>query len=174
MPLNIGEEALNFDLTSSEDVLIMLRDEVARTPVVLYVFRDAADPGVIDDLVALGAAVGELGRRRAKVLAVAKQPLAGLKQLQVERKLLFPLLHDDRDFCTAYGVPAPEEGSTSRPALLLVGRDQRVRWQAGAGVRAAAVLPELFKQLEAENPPSATYPRRVINRFIGRGVRRAG
>ena len=37
-----GVEAPNFDLTSTEDVVLMLRDEVPRMAVVLYFF---ADPG---------------------------------------------------------------------------------------------------------------------------------
>ena len=173
MPLNIGDEAPNFDLSSSEDVLLMLRDEVARTPIVLYVFRDAGDPGVGEDLAALTAARAELARRRARALAVAKQPLAELKKLQMERKLPFALLHDDRDFCAAYGVAPAEEGGAARPALLLVGRDQKIRWQAAPGTSAAAALPEILRELDAHAPIHASYPRTVINRFIGRGVKRA-
>jgi peroxiredoxin len=173
MPLAIGDEAPNFDLSSSEDVLLMLRDEVARTPVVLYVFRDAADPGVGEDLAALAAARAELGRRRARVLAVAKQPLAELKKLQAERRLPFALLHDDRDFCAAYGVVAAEEGGPARPALLLVDRDQKIRWQAAPGATAAAAMGEILRQLDAHAPVHASYPRSVVNRFIGRGVKRA-
>lgn len=173
MSLNIGDEAPNFDLSSSEDVLLMLRDEVARTPIVLYLFRDAGDPGVGEDLAALAAARAELARRRARVLAVARQPLADLKRLQAERKLPFPLLHDDRDFSAAYGVVPAGEGGVARPALLLVGRDQKIRWQAGPGTSAAAAMPEILRELDAHAPIHTSYPRSVVNRFIGRGVRHA-
>ena len=173
MPLDIGDEAPNFDLSSSEDALLMLRDEVARTPVVLYVFGDGGDPGVRQDLAALAAARPELAKRRAKVLAVAKQKLDELKRLQVELKLSFPLLHDDRDFCAAYGVASGEDGAAARPALLLVGRDQRVLWQAGPATSATAALGEILAKLDGQELPSATYPQSVVNRFIGRGVKRA-
>ena len=173
MPLNIGDEAPNFDLSSSEDVLLMLRDEIARSPIVLYVFRHSGDPGVSEDLAALAAARVELARRRARVLGVSKQALAELKALQMERRLPFALLHDDRDFCTAYDVPAPAEGAVAAPALLLVGRDQRVVWKASPGTRAAAAMSEVLQQLDGHTPIPASYPRAVVNRFIGRGVKRA-
>ena len=38
--ISIGDQAPDFDLTSTEGSLLMLRDEVPRTAVVLYVFAD--------------------------------------------------------------------------------------------------------------------------------------
>ena len=42
-PLTVGDEAPDFDLSSTEDVVLMLKDEVPRTPVLLYLFSGPAD-----------------------------------------------------------------------------------------------------------------------------------
>lgn len=41
--LAIGDVAPNFDLSSTEDVLLMLRDEAPRTAVLLYFFSPDAE-----------------------------------------------------------------------------------------------------------------------------------
>ena len=41
--LSPGDEAPNFDLTSTEDVVLMLRDEVSRTAALLYFFDVEAE-----------------------------------------------------------------------------------------------------------------------------------
>ena len=53
--LRVGDEAPNFDLTSTEDVLLMLRDEIPRSPVLLYFFPVEFATGVKDDLSSLAA-----------------------------------------------------------------------------------------------------------------------
>jgi peroxiredoxin len=170
MSLEIGQEAPNFDLTSTEDALLMLRDEVARTAVLLY-FCPAPDAdGVRADLTALAAARDRLAAKRLRILAVSRAPLAALAAAQRELRLPFPLLHDDRDFSTRYGVAPPAEGAPAPRALFLVGRDQRLLWLACPTAGVAADLPRLEAALATPGTPLRAYPRKVLNRFIDRSV----
>ena len=164
-PLQVGDEAPNFDLTSTEDVLLMLRDEVPRTAVVLYFFASAGEARAVADLDALSARRAALAELDAKAMAISPAPLAELKKLQAERRLEFPLLHDDRGFATAYGFePA------APPALYVVDRWQKILWLQNPVASVAAALPEIEKLLGKTPPPTALYPKKVINRWIARWV----
>jgi peroxiredoxin len=168
--ISIGDEAPNFDLTSTEDALLMLRDEVSQNAVLLYFFADPASERARRDLDALNGGLAGLARHRARVLAVSPAKLDDLKRLQVERKLLFPLLHDDRGFSARYGVAAPEEGKAPEPAMVLVSRKQKVLWTANPVVAVADALAQVTKLLAALPSPTASYPRKVINRIVDRWV----
>ncbi|HEX7181910.1 MAG TPA: redoxin domain-containing protein [Thermoanaerobaculia bacterium] len=165
-PISIGDEAPNFDLSSTEECLLMLRDEVIRTSVVVYFFADPADERARRDLDALNRSLDKLAALRARVMAVSPAKLDDLKKLQVERKLLFPLLHDDRNFSASYGVVAPEEGRPAAPALVLVSRRQRVLWLANPVASVEEALPQVHKVLEDLPSPTKSYPKSVINRGI--------
>jgi len=181
-PISIGDEAPNFDLTSTEDALLMLRDEIIQTAIVLYFFADPAADRTGRDLDALNQSLDALGRLRTRVLGISPAKIDDLKKLQVKRKLLFPLLHDDRDFSARYGVTppapsaspaAPTEGQTAPsapPALVVVSRRQKVLWLANPVAAVAEALPEMLKLLKAQPSPTASYPRKVINRLIDRWV----
>ncbi len=169
-PIAIGDEAPNFDLTSTEDVVLMLRDEVPRTAVVLYFFADPADSRVRRDLEALGARAAALAALRAKALAVAPAPLAALKQLQRELSLPFPLLHDDRAKSAAYGVAPAAEGQAAPPVLAVVSRAQKILWLQNPAPPVAETMLELEKLLRGQPSPTALYPKSVINRWIDRWV----
>lgn len=171
--ISIGDEAPNFDLTSTEDVVLMLRDEVPRSAVVLYFFGSAADERVRRDLRALADRSAALARRHAQVLGISPAKLDGLKALQRELGLPFPLLHDDRGFSRAYGLQPAAEGEEVDPRLVVVGRRQQVLWLADPPAVSAA-LPEVEKVLRAEPRPTAGYPRSVINRLIDRWVNPSG
>jgi peroxiredoxin len=164
-PLSIADEAPNFDLSSTENAVLMLRDEVGRTSVVLYFFADPADPRVHGDLDALNQHLDRLARAalRARVLAVSPAKLDDLKKLQAERKLLFPLLHDDRNFSAAYGV-------VDAPALVVVSRKQRILWLANPVASVAEALPQVEKVLGEEPSPMKSYPKSVVNRLIDKLV----
>ncbi len=170
MRLEIGQEAPNFDLTSTADALLMLRDEVARTALLLYFFPAPDAPGVRADLAALATARERLAAGKTRCLAISRAPLAALAAVQRELRLPFPLLHDDRDFSARYGVAAPEEGAPTPRALCLVGRDQRVRWLACPTADVAAELPRIAAALATPGPPLRAYPRKIVNRFIDRSV----
>ncbi|HKH48494.1 MAG TPA: redoxin domain-containing protein [Thermoanaerobaculia bacterium] len=161
--LSIGDEAPNFDLSSTEDAVLMLRDEVARTSVVVYFFADPTNAGAHRDLDALSQHLDRLARLRARVLAVSPAPLDALKKLQAGRKLLFPLLHDDRSFSAAYGV-------TGDPALVVVSRKQRILWLANPVDAVAEALPQVEKALEKEPSPAKSYPKSVINKLVDKIV----
>jgi peroxiredoxin len=164
-PLRVGDEAPNFDLTSTEDVLLMLRDEVPRTAVVLYFFASASEPRAVADLDALSARRAALAELDAKAMAISPASLAELKKLQAERRLGFPLLHDDRGFAKAYGFEPRAEG-----ALYVVDRWQKILWLQNPVGAVAAALPEIEKLLAKTPPPTALYPKKVINRWIARWV----
>jgi peroxiredoxin len=169
-PISIGDEAPNFDLSSTEDALLMLKDEVSRTALVVYFFADPASDRVLRDLDALNARLDSLVKLSTRILAVSPAKLDDLKKLQLERKLLFPLLHDDRNFSAAYGVAPPEEGKPAAPALAVVSRRQRVLWLSNPIASAAEALPEVEKLIKAQPSPTASYPKKVINRLIDRWV----
>jgi peroxiredoxin len=161
-PLSIGDEAPSFDLSSTEDAVLMLRDEVARTAVVVYFFADPSDARAERDLDVLNQRLDRLARLKARVLAVSPAKLADLKKLQAGRKLLFPLLHDDRSFAAAYGV--------TDTALVLVDRRQRVLWMANPVDSVDGALPQALKALEGMPSGTETYNKNVINRWIDRWV----
>lgn len=169
-PISIGDEAPNFDLSSTEDALLMLKDEVVRTPIVVYFFADPANERAQRDLDTLNRNRPALEKLGARVLAVSPAKLNDLKKLQADRKLLFPLLHDDRNFSAAYGIAAPEEGRTSDPALVVVSRRQRVRWLANPVATVEGALPQLLKTLEGLPRSTETYQKSIINRWIDRWV----
>jgi peroxiredoxin len=172
-PISIGDEAPNFDLTSTEDALLMLRDEIIQTAIVLYFFADPTADRTVRDLEALNRNLDPLGRLRARVLGVSPAKIDDLKKLQAQRKLLFPLLHDDRDFSARYGVATSGEGETAvpaAPAIVVVSRRQKVLWLANPVASVAETLPEMLKLLKAQPSPTASYPKKVINRLIDRWV----
>lgn len=160
--LGIGDPAPNFDLASTEDVVLMLRDEVPRTPVLLFFFGQVETAK--SDLEALREVARELAESGIKVMAVSAAKLEELKVVQRELGLGFPLLHDDRNLSAAYGAGAAGEVESSASILVLVGRDQRVVWTDRAPVAAAAIR----TAAAAANKISSTvnYPRRVINRLV--------
>ena len=162
-PLQPGDPAPNFDLTSTADVVLMLCDEVPRTAVLLYSFRVDSE-SVRADLSALAARQAALAGSRAKVLAMSALPLAALKELQSRLALPFPLLHDDRGFLGVYGV------GDDQPALHLVDRRQRLQWIANPLATIATAWPEIEQRLRALPSPTELYPKSVVNRLVDRRV----
>ena len=163
--LAVGDQAPNFDLSSTEGSLLMLCDEVPRNLVVLYFFADAESPAVRHDLEALAAVRDALAEKGVNVLGIAPLKMPALAALQAEMALPFPLLRDDRNFSLAYGIEVPEEGSAS-PALVLVGRDQSVRWIANPVESVAAAMNELKVAVGSKSSPTSNYPKSVINRIV--------
>ena len=164
--VSIGDTAPNFDLSSTENAVLMLKDEVVRTAVVVYFFADAASERVRRDLDALNRRVGDLAKLSSRVLAVSPVKLDELKKLQAERKLLFPLLHDDRNFSASYGVVPADEGRPADPALVVVGRRQDVKWLANPVAAVEEALPQVEQLLKDLPSPTRSYPKSVINRSV--------
>jgi peroxiredoxin len=172
-PISIGDEAPNFDLSSTEDALLMLKDEVTRTALVVYFFINPADERVLRDLDALNARREALVKLQVRILAVSPTPLDDLRKLQRERKLLFPLLHDDRNFSAAYGVTAPtpeEPGRPAAPALVVVDRRQRLRFIANPVASVGESLAQVESAIKDLPSPTKSYPKSVINRIVDRWV----
>lgn len=165
MPISVGDEAPNFDLTSTEDVVLMLRDEVPRSAAILYFFADGSDERTRRDLEALAAFVAR-GRYRVQVLGISPQKVAALKDVQRGLSLPFPLLSDDRGFATYYGVASAVDDEAPEPALFLVDRLQRVGWLANPVADVGEALPGLEKVLATFPSQAANYPRSIVNRVV--------
>ena len=168
--LDVGDEAPNFDLSSTEGVLLMLCDEVPRNMVALFFFADPESEQARTDLAALGRARDDLAARRVNIMGIAPAKMPALMDLQVDLSLPFPLLRDDRAFSAAYGVAATEEGATPPSALVLVGRDQKVLWMANPVSSMESAVAELTKVAEGDGSPTGNYPKKVINRIVDRWV----
>jgi len=163
-PISIGDEAPNFDLSSTEDALLMLKDEVVRTAMVLYFFANPADERVLRDLDALNARRDASVKLQVRILAVSPAPLDDLRKLQRERKLLFPLLHDDRGFSAAYGV------DPAAPALVVVDRRQRLRFIANPVASVGESMAQVESAIKDLPSPTKSYPKAVINRLVDKWV----
>jgi len=168
--LDVGDEAPNFDLSSTEGALLMLCDEVPRNMVALYFFADPENEQARADLRSLGGARDALASRHVNILGIAPAKMPVLQQLQVDLALPFPLLRDDRSFSAAYGVAEVEEGATPAPALVLVGRDQKVAWMANPVNSVESAIGEITEVAKADGSPTGNYPKQVINRIVDRWV----
>ena len=165
-----GDLAPDFDLTSTESALLMLRDEIPRTSVVLYVFSDPESEAVRRDLKALAGELSRLAAIHAKVLAMAPVKMPVLQALQAELGLAFPLLRDDRDFLAQYGVQAAGEDETPAPAMFLINRQRVIAWVGNPVSSVESALAEFEPLIKAEGTPTANYPKAVINRLVDRWV----
>jgi peroxiredoxin len=168
--LSVGDLAPNFDLSSTEGVLLMLCDEVPRNLVVLYFFSDPASESARADLAALAAARDGLTAKSVNILGIAPVKLPELNALQAELALPFPLLRDDRSFSVAYGVAPAEEDAPGGSALVLVGRDQKVLWLRHSGGSVESQLGELASAIDSKESSTRNYPKQVINRLVDRWV----
>lgn len=168
--ISIGDKAPNFDLSSTENALLMLKDEVPRNAVLLYFFTDPGSERVRRDLATLARHKDSLARAHAKVLGVSRAKMPALKELQAELELPFPLLRDDRDFSSHYGVEPGDDAEEAQPALCLVNRRQIILWMANPVTSVADALPQVERALRDQGSPTSGYPRTVINRLVDRWV----
>ena len=169
--LVVGAEAPNFDLTSTEDVVLMLRDEVPRMAVLLYFFDGDGDR-VRSDLKCLAGGQRQLKDRGAVILGISPAQVAELKELQRDLDLQFPLLSDDRDFSSQYGVAAVSGDESAPPALFLVDRDQKILWMACPAASVEGALGDIDRVLQTLPSQIANYPKTVVNRVVNWWVNR--
>jgi peroxiredoxin len=169
--LKIGDEAPNFDLTSTEDVLLMLRDEVPRVFVVLYFFGDPTQEPFRGNLATLEERRKELLAQQTVPLGISATKMPILKETQKDLHLVFPLLNDDRNFAASYGIESPEEGEP-KPALFLVGRDQRILWEANPSTSIETGLDEILAIVQKQPSQTANLPSTVVNRVVDWWVNR--
>lgn len=167
--LAVGDEAPNFDLTSTEDVLLMLRDECVRTSLVVYFFHDTEGERVRDDLLALARRWDELTAVNARVLGVSRANMPELKDLQKELHLPFPLLIDDRGFAATYGLAEAADEAAPAPVLAAVDRYQ-VLLSLDIVDSVEEAMPAIMKSLKALPSQTASLPRKVVNWWVDRWV----
>ena len=98
----------------------------------------------------LAGSMSDLAAKRAVVLGVSRTKLDGLKQLQRDLTLGFPLLFDDRNFSAAYGIDTPAEGSPD-PALFVIDRDQKILWMANPVNTVEGSLSEILSVLQGQS-----------------------
>jgi peroxiredoxin len=159
--ITVGEQAPNFDLTSTEGVVLMLHDEVPRMQVLLYFFEDPA--GARSDLEELSTRSAELNGKGIKVMAVPTAPLEELTDTQQKLALNYPLLHDDRAMSKAYGAD-------SSTVLALVDRNRKIALLARQQVDIGNSLAALIKGGSGLRESTTNYPKSVINRLVNRWV----
>ena len=164
--ISIGDEAPDFDLSSTEGVLLMLRDEITRTSVLLYFFDDPSAEVTRRDLAELAGRTRTLAAATVKVFGVSPSKMPPLQSLQADLGLPFPLLRDDRAFSEAYGVAPSTEEQSSSPALCLVDRCQKVVWIANPAGSVTDALVQIESVLEKQDSPTSNYPKSVINRLV--------
>jgi len=169
-PLAPGDEAPNFDLASTEDAVLMLRDETARMAQVLYFFADPEDEAVRRDLSALARQRAGLQEAGVCILGISPVKLDALKSSQAELELPFPLLYDDRGLAAAYGFGLGDEETPPPSFLLLVDRRQTVRWLGDAGTDVESQQSQLSAAVKKLPPPTANYPRSIVNRLVDHRV----
>ena len=168
--LAIGDEAPNFDLASTEDVVLMLCDETARMAQVLYFFADPEDEAARRDLVALASSRDDLQRQGVCILGICPAKVDPLKKLQGELELPYPLLFDDRDFASAYGIERVDDETPPAPVLVVVDRRQKVGWIANPVTSVEAALREVMAAAKQLPSPASNYPRSIVNRVVDRWV----
>ena len=169
--LKIGQYAPDFDLTSTEDALLMLRDEVPRMFVVLYFFGDPAQERLRADLEVLAKRRDELLAQHTVILGISGTKMPALKQTQKDLHLLFPLLNDDRNFAASYGIE-PVEDAELDPGLFLVGRDQEILWEANPVSSVDAGLQEILATVGRQPSLVPNMPSAVVNRVVDWWVNR--
>jgi len=168
--LAVGDEAPNFDLTSTEDVLLMLRDECVRTSLVVYFFDATDGESVRDDLLALARRWDGLTALNARVLGVSRAKLPALKELQKDLHLPFPLLNDDRGFAASYGLAEATDEVAPQPVLAAIDRYQRLLSLDTIAGSVEESMPEIMKSLKSLPSPAASLPRKVVNWWVDRWV----
>ena len=161
--LSVGDLAPNFDLASTEGVVLMLHDELPRTPVLLYIFDEIEDAR--RDLGDLARKAGELTDRGIKILGVSAAKLDELATAQQELALPFPLLHDDRGLAKDF-----DAGSREPAVMVLVDRDRRVAWIGRDLADPESALSSLDGRRGRRSRSTAGYPNSVINRLVDRWV----
>ncbi len=139
----------------------MLRDEVPRNAMVLYVFLED-DDSTRADLQVLGESVSGWAAKGIRVMALAPLKLPVLKQLQAELQLPFPLLADDRDFCAQYGVDPEATGRR----LVVVNRHCQVAWIADPWTDIVEAITAMKAAGLDKESALTNYPGKVINRLV--------
>ena len=86
----VDSEAPNFDLTSTEDVVLMLRDEVTRMAVVLYFFADPDADKAQSELRVLADRQPALKAQAAAIMGISLGQAAGTQAAAARPRAALP------------------------------------------------------------------------------------
>ena len=89
-----GDTAPDFTLTDQDDKTIVLKDLLAKGPVVLSFYRGVWCPYCNIELKALEEAAGDIRARGASLVAISMQGASDSRKSQRGNKLSFPILTD--------------------------------------------------------------------------------
>jgi peroxiredoxin Q/BCP len=102
--LNIGDAAPDFDLLSTENTRITLKD-LRGKKVVLYFYPRDSTPGCTQEACSFSQNIQKIRRKGAVVLGVSADSVKSHQKFTKKYTLAFPLLSDEtKDMLKAYGV----------------------------------------------------------------------
>jgi peroxiredoxin len=100
-----GDTAPEFTLNDPDGKPVSSRDLLARGPLALSFYRGVWCPYCNIELQGLQAALGEIEKRGASLIAISPQTAANSRRSQRENKLTFPILSDVRsEVAHAFGI----------------------------------------------------------------------
>jgi peroxiredoxin len=100
-----GDTAPEFTLNDPDGKPVSLRDLLAKGPLVLSFYRGVWCPYCNIELQALQAALPEITKRGASLVAISPQIAANSRRSQRENKLEFPILSDVKsEVADAFGI----------------------------------------------------------------------
>ncbi len=146
-----GDTAPDFTLTDQDGNTVVLKDMLAKGPLVLSFYRGVWCPYCNIELKALEEAVGNIRARGASLVAISMQGAADSRKSQRDNKLSFPILTDNAgelaarfgirwtlqdyviEFHKMFGVELPKihndgEWNLPMPARYVIGTDGRVEY----------------------------------------------
>jgi peroxiredoxin Q/BCP len=124
---DVGDPAPDFSLDSTQGKLT-LRERLGKRQVLLVFYPGDDTPVCTRQLCNYRDHLEDFGELDVDVIAVNSQSLQSHEKFAARHELPFPLCADpDRKVCRAYGASGLL-GMTKR-ALVLIGRDGRVRWR---------------------------------------------
>jgi peroxiredoxin len=100
-----GDKAPEFTLKDADGQPVSSRELLANGPLVVTFYRGVWCPFCNLDLQALQAALPEIEKRGASLVAISPQTAANSRRAQRENKLTFPVLSDEKSrVAAAYGL----------------------------------------------------------------------
>ena len=134
MPADVGTRAPDFTLPNQDRQPVTLRDEAAKTPVVLAFFPAAFSSVCTTELCTLRDQLGPLNHlAKARVLGISVDTPFALKAFANAERLQFPLLSDfNKEAIRAYDVVNPDmiglKGIAKR-AVFVIDREGTIRYR---------------------------------------------
>jgi peroxiredoxin len=134
MPVDVGSKAPEFTLPNQDRQPVSLREELAKSNVVLAFFPAAFSSVCTKELCTFRDQLGPMNHlAKAQVLGISVDTPFALKAFANEQKLQFPLLSDfNKDVIRSYEVFNPDmiglKGIAKR-AVFVIGRDSTVRYR---------------------------------------------